>query len=170
AVNSLTTSDTTPALSGTIDDTTATISVTVDGNAYAGANNGNGTWTLADNTIAPPLSNGTFDVAVTATDSLGNTANDATTNELEIDATAPTVTVSVLATSDTRPQLTGTVSTPAATITVDVGGQNGLAATNNGDGTWTLADDTINPGLADGVYNVIARATFGGTGTDSTTN
>ncbi|MBX3177021.1 MAG: hypothetical protein KF886_06665 [Candidatus Hydrogenedentes bacterium] len=169
-VNSLTTSDTTPPLSGTIDDNTATLTVTVNGNTYPGTNNGNGTWTLPDNTISPPLANGTYDVAVSAIDSLGNTATDATTNELIIDATAPVITVNSLITSDNRPPLSGTVSTPAAVITVDVGGQTGLPAINNGNGTWTLPDNTINPGLADGVYNVVARATAGGTGTDNTTN
>ncbi len=45
-------------------------------------------------------------------------------------------------------------------------------ATNNQDGTWTLADNAINPALADGVYDVQVTATdsVGNVGTDTTTN
>ena len=46
------TNDTTPALTGTIDDPTATVVVTVDGVNYPATNNGDGTWSLADNTLA----------------------------------------------------------------------------------------------------------------------
>ncbi len=169
-VNALTTSDSTPALNGTVDDATATIALTVGGQNHTASNNGNGTWTLADNTISPVLTDGTYEVVVTATDSLGNVANDATSNELVVDGSVPTVTINSLVTADTRPELTGTVSTPAATILVDVGGQTNLAATNNGNGTWTLPDDTISPDLTDGTYDVSVRATTSGTGTDSTAN
>ncbi len=169
-VTALTTSDNRPALSGTVDDTTATISVVVNGSTYPATNNGNGTWTLADNAITPALPDATYNVAVTATDSLGNVATDGTTNELVINGSVPTVTVNALTTSNNRPALSGSVSTPAATILVDVGGQTNLAATNNGNGTWTLAANTINPGLADGTYDVQVRATTSGTGTDSTSN
>ena len=41
-VDPLTTNDATPALSGTVDDTTATIDVSIDGNTYAATNNGDG--------------------------------------------------------------------------------------------------------------------------------
>ncbi|NUF86047.1 Ig-like domain-containing protein, partial [Acinetobacter seifertii] len=50
-LNDLLTNDTTPALTGTIDDPAATVVVTVDGVNYNATNNGNGTWTLADNTL-----------------------------------------------------------------------------------------------------------------------
>ena len=50
-VDSLTTNDTTPALSGTVDDNAAVISVTVDGQTNAATNNGDGTWTLADGVL-----------------------------------------------------------------------------------------------------------------------
>ncbi|AFI94400.1 hypothetical protein ABTJ_00767 [Acinetobacter baumannii MDR-TJ] len=60
------TNDTTPALTGTIDDPTATVVVTVDGVDYPAVNNGDGTWTLADNTL-PSLIDGPHTVSVTAT-------------------------------------------------------------------------------------------------------
>ncbi|WP_265733752.1 Ig-like domain-containing protein, partial [Acinetobacter baumannii] len=57
------TNDTTPALTGTIDDPTATVVVTVDGVDYPAVNNGDGTWTLADNTL-PVLADGPHTVSV----------------------------------------------------------------------------------------------------------
>ncbi|WP_228267272.1 Ig-like domain-containing protein, partial [Acinetobacter seifertii] len=65
------TNDSTPALSGTVNDPTATVVVTVDGVDYPAVNNGNGTWTLADNTL-PVLTDGPHTVTVTATDPAGN--------------------------------------------------------------------------------------------------
>jgi hypothetical protein len=82
SVDPVETTDTTPPLSGTVDDANATISVTVDGQTHPATNNG-ATWTLADNTLTA-LALGTFDVSVTATDAAGNVGNDATTDELEI--------------------------------------------------------------------------------------
>ncbi len=166
-VDALLTNSTSPQLTGTIDDPLATIDVLVDGTNYAATNNGDGTWSLAGGTIAPALTDGTYDVAVSATN--GEVGTDSTTNELVIDTTGPTVTVTPLTTNDTTPILTGTVSDPAATILVTVDG-NVYAATNNGDGTWTLADNSITPALADGTYDVAVSADNGSIGTDATTD
>ncbi len=83
-VASITTASHSPALNGTVDDPTAAIQVTVAGNSYAAANNGNGTWTLPANTIVPSLQPGVYDVSVTATDLAGNVGTDSTTGELQI--------------------------------------------------------------------------------------
>ena len=40
-------------------DPTATIDITINGKTYTGTNNGNGTWTLPDNTISPAQTPGT---------------------------------------------------------------------------------------------------------------
>ncbi|WP_085633635.1 S8 family serine peptidase [Marivita cryptomonadis] len=156
-VEGLTTSDTTPALSGTVDDFTASILVAINGSSYAATNSGNGTWTLADNTIME-IADGTYDVVVTATDGAGNSATDSTTADLVIDTTAPVVTVDTLTTSDTTPQLTGTVTGTTAPISVAVNGSS-YTATNNGNGTWTLVDDAITSALAPGTYDVSVRVT-----------
>ncbi|WP_193352322.1 Ig-like domain-containing protein, partial [Catenovulum agarivorans] len=87
-INSLQTNDITPALSGTVDDVEATISVTLDGQNYDAVNNADGTWILADDTVSA-LADGTYDVEVSATDAFANVATDSTTAELEIDATKP---------------------------------------------------------------------------------
>ncbi|WP_053422669.1 Ig-like domain-containing protein [Rheinheimera sp. KL1] len=87
-VTALTTADTTPALAGTVDDATATLSLTVAGQTLTLTNNGNGSWTLADNQLTA-LTNGVYDVQVTATDAQGNIGTDASSNELTIDLLAP---------------------------------------------------------------------------------
>ena len=91
-VDSLTTFDTTPELTGTIDDNSAAIALIVNGNNYAATNNGDGTWTLADNTISPALAGRTYEVAVTATDAVGNIGNDSTSNELVVAIASVTIT------------------------------------------------------------------------------
>jgi hypothetical protein len=169
-VNALTTKDQTPALTGTVNDAAAVVQVTIAGNTYRATNNGKGTWTLADDSISPALTDGLYDVLVTAMDPAGNVGTDGTTNELGVDMTAPSVAVDELTTMDTRPQLTGTVDDSAAVVRVTVAGRT-YTATNNGDGTWTLADNTIRPPLVDGVHDVQVTATdvAGNVGVDMTT-
>ncbi|MEE9887858.1 Biofilm associated protein, partial [Acinetobacter nosocomialis] len=71
ALSDVTTNDSTPELTGTVNDPAATVVVTVNGVNYTAVNNGNGTWTLADNTL-PVLTDGPHTVTVTATDPAGN--------------------------------------------------------------------------------------------------
>ncbi|MEB3863254.1 Ig-like domain-containing protein, partial [Acinetobacter sp. IK31] len=78
SLDDVTTNDTTPALTGAVNDPTATIVVNVDGTDYPAVNNGDGTWTLADNTL-PALTDGPHTVTVTATDPAGNIATDTAT-------------------------------------------------------------------------------------------
>jgi len=82
-VNLLTTQDSTPALTGPVDDPTATIDVTVNGATYAAQNLGS-SWLLPDNTITPALTPGIYDVSVVATDPASNVGSDSTTNELTV--------------------------------------------------------------------------------------
>ncbi len=63
-----------PKIAGTVDDATATITVTINGDTYTAINNRDGTWYLAAGTIAK-LSNGTYPVTVAAVDPAGNTAH-----------------------------------------------------------------------------------------------
>ncbi len=168
-VDVLETNDRTPELGGDLisPDPVTSVDVTVDGLTYTATNNGNDTWTLANNTIASPLSDGTYDVTVTVTTD-GGTLTDESTNELTIDATGPTVTVDSLTTNDTTPELTGTINDDEATIVVTVN-ETDYPATNNQDGTWTLADGTL-AALDDDTYDVTVTGTdaLGNTGTDTT--
>ncbi len=88
-----TTNDTTPTITGTFDDSDSTLtSVQVDGVTYTVGTDltvSGGAWSLtipAGNEITP---DGTYQVVVTATDSVGNASVDASTNELVIDTTGP---------------------------------------------------------------------------------
>ena len=154
AINDLTTNDTTPALTGTVDDANAVVVVTIDGNDYTATNNGNGTWTLADDAVAT-LAEGSYTATVTATDPDGNVSTN--TGTVVVDTTAPTVAINDLATNDTTPELTGTVNDPNAIVVVTIDG-NDYTATNNGDGTWTLADNVVAT-LAEGSYPTSVTAT-----------
>ncbi|MCP4788022.1 MAG: Biofilm associated protein, partial [Fuerstiella sp.] len=168
-VEALTTNDTTPGLSGEVDDANATVSLTVAGQTVAAVNNGNGTWTLADDVLSP-LTEGVYDVAVSATDAAGNVGVDTTTNELVIGVQPPVVTVDSLVTNDSTPTLTGTVDDPAATISVTVDGQQ-KTAVNSGDGTWVLDGNAFSESsISDGIYNVSVSATdvLGNVGIDDT--
>ncbi|MCS0256023.1 Ig-like domain-containing protein, partial [Vibrio alginolyticus] len=81
-----TTNDATPTLTGSVDDATASVTVTVDGADYPATNNGDGSWTLADNTLAS-LADNSYTVTVTATDEAGNQGT--ATGTLVIDTAAP---------------------------------------------------------------------------------
>ena len=154
AINDLTTNDTTPELTGTVNDPNAVVVVTIDGNDYTATNNGDGTWTLADNVVAT-LAEGSYPTSVSATDPAGNTVTN--TGTVVIDTTAPTVAINNLTTNDTTPELTGTVNDPNAVVVVTIDG-NDYTATNNGDGTWTLADNVVTT-LAEGSYPTSVSAT-----------
>ncbi|SSP35903.1 hemolysin-type calcium-binding domain-containing protein [Acinetobacter baumannii] len=166
ALDDVLTNDSTPALTGTVNDPTATVVVNVDGVDYPAVNNGDGTWTLADNTL-PALTDGPHTITVTATDAAGNVGND--TAVVTIDTSLPVVSLDDLTTNDTTPALTGAIDDPTATVVVNVDGID-YPATNNGDGTWTLADNTL-PALIDGPHTVAVTATdpAGNTATDTAT-
>jgi len=175
-VDFLTTNDTTPTITGTAD-SSADLVVTVDGVAYpeSGADltdNGDGTWSLD---IPSALAEGTYDVEATSTDAAGNSSSDATTDELTIDTTAPTVpTVDLLTTNDSTPTITGTADS-ADDLTVMLNGvtytEGDGNLTDNGDDTWTLVVPDANA-LADGTYDVMATATdaASNSSTDATTD
>ncbi|MGB3774089.1 MAG: Ig-like domain-containing protein [Leeuwenhoekiella sp.] len=164
-VDFLTTSDTTPLITGTAD-SSADLTVTVNGIVYTEndgnlTDNGDGTWELqipGGNT----LSEGIYDVSATSTDSVGNVSTDITIDEITIDTTPPVVpTVDFQTTADTTPQITGTAeSTALLTVTV-----NGIMYTegdgnliDNGNGIWALQIPEGNE-LPESVYDVIASLT-----------
>ena len=133
-VNSLTTSDTTPALTGTIDDGTATIAVTVNAQTNPATNNGDGTWTLPDNTLTT-LADGTYNVMVSAADAVGNIANDLSTNELIIDTVAPTLGISAPSAGiTTNGPVTYTITYTGADIVTLVNGDVTLNTTGSATG------------------------------------
>ncbi|MFL9561098.1 Ig-like domain-containing protein, partial [Acinetobacter baumannii] len=118
-----------------------------------------GSWSVPN----PGLSDGDTITAV-STDPAGNTSTPATA---VVDGLAPTVALNDVLTNDSTPALTGTIDDPTATVVVSVDGVN-YTAVNNGDGTWTLADDTLSA-LIDGPHTVTVAATdlAGNVGTDT---
>jgi Ca2+-binding RTX toxin-like protein len=155
-VDNLTTNDSTPKLTGTIDDKNAIIKVKVDGIEYIAINKGDNTWELANDQITSALADGVYNVAAQATDQANNVGFDSTDQELVINTKAPDITVDYLYTGDTTPKLTGTVSDKDAVVKLTVNGIEYTAVNNNG--KWELADNQIMPALQDGIYNVIAKA------------
>jgi hypothetical protein len=168
-VDSLVTNDSSPELTGTVDENSAVVRVKVAGQSYTATNNTDGTWTLADDVLAG-IADGTYDVSVTATDAAENVGADTTASELEIDTMAPIVSVDELVTNDTTPELTGSVDDAIAVVSVTVAGQT-HSATNNGDGTWTLASGVLSV-VAEGIYDVSVAASdvVGNVGVDGTSD
>ena len=66
--------------------------IVVDGQTVSAVNDEVGGWSVAGDVLAA-LGEGTYDVQATASDAAGNVGNDATDDELEIDLTAPSVSV-----------------------------------------------------------------------------
>ena len=71
-----------PAISGTVDDPRAVVTVTVGGATYTAQNNGDGTWTLPEG-IVTNLSPGVYTVEVTVTNEAGNQTTVSTTLVIE---------------------------------------------------------------------------------------
>ncbi|UYQ29442.1 Ig-like domain-containing protein [Acinetobacter baumannii] len=140
ALDDVLTNDSTPALTGTVNDPTATVVVNVDGTDYPAVNNGDGTWTLADNTL-PTLADGPHTITVTATDAAGNVGTD--TGVVTVDTTAPAAPV-IDPVNGTDP-ITGTAE-PGSTVTVTYPDGSTASVVAGPDGTWTVP----NPGLNDG--------------------
>jgi hypothetical protein len=138
-----------PELSGTVDDPAATISVTVDGNAYAATNQGD-TWVLPEGAISPDLVNGTYDVVAKATNAVGNTGTDATKDEVQIIELLPDLYIKASNTEQTasvpdseigRDNFGSTVAVSRDGKTMAVG-----APLEDGDGISQASNDLLNSG------------------------
>ncbi|MEC7503190.1 MAG: Ig-like domain-containing protein, partial [Candidatus Thermoplasmatota archaeon] len=115
------TSDTTPTVTGTFDDSDySTMVVTLNSVTYSAANggltvsdDGSDTWSLTVSN-ANALSDGTYSITATATDSAGNSATDSSSNEVTVDNTAPVATTITMASNNgknTAYAITGNVIT-----------------------------------------------------------
>ena len=89
-VNTLSTDNASPALTGTVSDPEAEVMVRVNGSYYAATNNGDGTWSLPQGEIAP-LGNGVYNVVAAGVNTSGVEAFDTTVNQLTVSTTSPTV-------------------------------------------------------------------------------
>lgn len=82
-VDSQTTTSTTPTITGTIDDPTANVVVTVNGFNYVATNNGDGTWSAV---VTDTLTTGVYTVSAAAIDSAGNITFPESTNSLTVNS------------------------------------------------------------------------------------
>uniref|UniRef100_UPI000463E254 Ig-like domain-containing protein n=2 Tax=Acinetobacter baumannii TaxID=470 RepID=UPI000463E254 len=145
------------------------VTIVINGVTYtATVDSAAGTWTVSvpgSGLVAD--TDKTIDATVTFTDAAGNSSTVSDTQTYTLDTTAPTVVLEDVSTNDNTPALTGTVSDPSATVVVTIDGVD-YPAVNNGDGTWTLVDNTL-PTLADGPHTVTVTATdaAGNKGTDT---
>lgn len=119
------------------------------------------------------LPNGPFVAKFTAWDKAGNAS--VLNSPFTVDNVAPTVTITVptlTLIADATPTITGTYNDQDAnndtTILLFIDGSvNGVAVTNNGDGTWTYTPATA---LTNGTHSFVARASdaIGNTSTSNT--
>lgn len=167
-VTPLLTNDRGPTVTGTYDASTfASLTVTVNGVTYTSGTSpelqvAGGTWTL--DLAGRNLADGAYDVAVTQANQVGTTSQDATVDELTVDATPPgTPTVTSQLTNDPEVVLTGSYDPndfDALTVTVAgstyTAGQDAALVLNTLTGTWTL---TLPTPLAEGTYDVAVTQT-----------
>ncbi|WP_424963800.1 Ig-like domain-containing protein [Ekhidna sp.] len=176
--------DTTPVITGTAEPG-STVTVVIDGVTFETTADGSGNWSINTEADTPtaggpfnPLSEGTYDVSVTSTDAAGNSTSDATTNELEIDLTPPSIpTITSQTTSDQSPVLEGTAEA-GTTVTVVVNGVT-FETIADGSGNWSINTETDTPtaggpfsDLNDGTYEISVTSTdaAGNTTNDVTTD
>lgn len=153
---------TSPEISGTVDDPTATINVSVNGQTYLATNSGDGTWTLLAGIIAPGLPVGDHNIDVSLTDPAGNSSTYQTSITIQRPpAFAPTVeTITWLG---GRPIISGSFDSDVVrklTVRLNgvayvLGASHQLSASGN---YWTLNLSDLEPPLAPGSYDVIVEA------------
>ncbi|WP_202903938.1 beta strand repeat-containing protein, partial [Halomonas huangheensis] len=157
ALDPLTTNDTTPALSGTVDDPAATITVTVDGTDYDATNNGDGSWSLADDTLAA-LPEGDTEITVTATDAAGNET--VVTEAITVDTTGPSDGdgSNSIAFDDGGDELLSADEVGSVTLSGQLEAGSSITALAISDGTDTITVDAADISVdADGVVSVVGQ-------------
>lgn len=139
SVDSKTTDDQTPDLSGTVNDLYMdTVNISVGGKDYPATIDGD-KWSIADNTI-DALAPGVYDVVATATDLAGNSATDETTNELTV-SVIPIVHIEYSNINPTNQDVIATLVEDNEPITVtNNSGSHTYTFTANGDFTFEYVD------------------------------
>ncbi len=173
-VNNLLTNNTTPTLTGVAAAVAGeTLTVSVNGVTYTDGD-GNlsltaGIWTLvipAGNAITP---DGVYEVTATLTDAAGNSSADVTSNELEVDTTAPVIpTVNAQTTNNPTPVIDGTAEA-GSSVTVVVAGAT-YSTTATAGASWSIDTATATPDSGSFAPNVNGANTVFVTSTDAAGN
>ncbi|MEP1033150.1 gliding motility-associated C-terminal domain-containing protein [Ekhidna sp.] len=189
------TNDSSPVISGGTGTGTAlnageTMTVTINGATYSVIPDASGNWSIDLETEAPSsgtlgtFTDGTYQIITEVKDEAGNIAIDATTDELTVDTSAPTVpVVDSKITNDTSPVITGSTGIGAAlpageTMTVEINGAI-YTVVPDASGNWTIDLETATPSsgtlgtFVDGIsYDIIVTVedAAGNSITDGTTN
>ena len=146
-----TTTDTTPAISGTTNIVApALVTVTVNGQTLTTAPGADGSWSVTSGLLV----NATYPVAASVSDPAGNVGS--ATQELTVDTVLPIVTINgggAVITNDTTPTISGTTDVAVGQIVSVVVAAQALSALVQADGTWNV---TPNPALSDGTRTVTA--------------
>lgn len=158
-VTSMVTNNKRPVITGTVNDANAIVKITIPGTSVSlltATNNGT-TWELAAGSISSDLPDGTYNVVINAEDLAGNAVTLTSEGALTIDATAPTIMVEQLLTTNAQPSINGTVSdalSGVASVEVLINGITTVAtiADNN---NWNAS---ISTDLAEGTYDVTVTA------------
>lgn len=144
-------SDTTPTISGTVDDNNTTVQVTIEGVIYTAVPS-SGRWSITTNTLA----DGTYTISAVAIDAAGNATAPPASGSITIDTTAP----SALLTSPVSGsrahglvQISGTV-TDAVSYTLSINGDVVAAGVS---GAVSYQWDTT--GFISGTYRITLSAT-----------
>lgn len=153
-VNTLTTNDTTPTITGTVIETNkVAVKITVNSKEYTAIVN-EGNWSAE---VTDALAEGTYKVIATAEDESGNIGTDTTTDELTIDTTEPMATVDYSTTDITKEDVIATI-TPNESITVtNNGGSLSYTFTTNGEFTFEFVDKAGNTGSVTAVVSNIDK-------------
>ena len=129
------TNDTSPPISGTTDELSGAVTVTVGDQSVTTTAGDDGRWTVGTTTLAE----GAQTVVAAVSDASQNLGT--ATQELAVDVTAPTLALDGAgsrATSDTTPTVSGTTdAAPGTPVAVRVGDQS-LATTVDAAGAWTV--------------------------------
>jgi Bacterial Ig-like domain len=168
-VNGSTTDDWTPAINGTSNVVSGSVTVAVDSRpAVTVPTNTAGDWSLP----ATPtnLAQGSHTALATATDGVGNRATDSTTFIVDNTSLRPQLFISTppneSATSDSTPAVTGTSDIISGTITVAFDDGPQISVHTNSTGGWTMTPPT----LTDGQHVAVARASNADAATETMTN
>ncbi|MBI1319773.1 MAG: hypothetical protein GC168_12610 [Candidatus Hydrogenedens sp.] len=157
-----------PALNGTVTDpnnapTSVSVVVVSSPAAFGSVPVTTGTWNTASAGPTPQLSEGTYNVIVTATDGAGNTTVETFVGALIVDISPPLITFNgALGLINNRnPTFSGTVSEPGpadpAALTLEVlNASNTVVATAFGGNPFTVGPWSIPilTNLADGLYSI----------------